>query len=377
MKPLRHCRRFVGFTLIELLVVIAIIGILSALLLPVVNTTKLRAKRTTCVNHLRQIGLGFQMFAHEHDSKLPMQVPARDGGTMELVNLTNQQSADFTSAYRHFQTLSNELVTPKVLVCAMDSRVAAENFPALKNTNVSYFVNVRAEQGKTASILAGDRNLTSNGADQSVLRLDANNYLRWTAELHRFKGNLLYGDGHVEELNRPALMVTTGNPDTVASLILPKDEPPSTGPAPRPTIPESPSVPRPQRTVAGNQSTGAPPFQAATAPQSPPITTGSQFTAKSPYVLPTVESGLSWQTRTQQTMPTTNFIAVVAPPIVDDKEELAMGSFDYQLMKFLQAAIKWWYLLLLLVVLLFIAYTIWREWRNRQERREGRQFLKD
>src|SRR5262245_35454440 len=111
MKPLRHFRQVVGFTLIEMLVVIAIITILAALLLPAVNTTKLRAKRVTCVNHLKQIGLGFQMFAHEHDGKLPMQVSTRDGGTEELISPTNQESADFTSAYRHLQTLSNELVT--------------------------------------------------------------------------------------------------------------------------------------------------------------------------------------------------------------------------------------------------------------------------
>ncbi len=207
-----------------MLVVIAIIGILAALLLPAVNSAKLHAKRIACVNHLRQTGLGFQMFANDHNGKLPMQVSNRDGGTAELVNVTNQESADFTSAYRHFQALSNELVTPKVLLCAMDTRVAAENFPSLRNTNASYFVNVRAENGRSTTILAGDRNLTNNSAGgQTVLRLDANSYLRWTAELHRFKGNLLYADGHVEELNRPAIMAA----NAVAALALPTDEPPS------------------------------------------------------------------------------------------------------------------------------------------------------
>lgn len=365
----------IGFTLLELLVVIAIIGILAALLLPAVNTTKLRAKRITCVNQLKQVGLGFQMFAHEHDGKLPMQVSTREGGTEELISPTNQESADFTSAYRHLQTLSNELVTPKILVCAMDSRLAAGNFPSLKNTNVSYFVNVRAESGKSSSILAGDRNLTSDGGGQSVLRLDANHYLRWTAELHRFKGNLLYADGHVEEFNRPALMVTAGSGEAVSDIALPTDEPPGSPPTiTRNSPPDTPAGPA--RPVFANQSAGAPPFTSAGA-KPPPKTIGHEPVPNRSGFQTLVNSSVSGQVHTQQTTLTTNLVVASAPAALpDDKEDPAMGSFDYQLMKFLQSAIKWWYLLLVLLLLLFIAYFIWREWAKRRERRMTRQALR-
>jgi prepilin-type N-terminal cleavage/methylation domain-containing protein len=69
MKPTIQSDR--AFTLIELLVVIAIIGILAALLLPVLSAVKGNAKRTACLNNLREINQGIRMYYDDSNGASP------------------------------------------------------------------------------------------------------------------------------------------------------------------------------------------------------------------------------------------------------------------------------------------------------------------
>ena len=209
---------------------IAIIAILAGMLLPALAKAKAKAQKIKCTSNLKNVGLGFRIFATDNGDLYPMSVPDAQGGSASAADLR----AGVTLVYRHFLSLSNELQTPKIVLCPSDGlgRVEAVNWSTNRirganaaqyfggNSSVSYFVGFEADETLPQSLLSGDRNITNS--DRTDIRKGIIFRFRMrarrndsppclllsqvgTKNIHDTAGNVALGDGSVQAFSTSKL----------------------------------------------------------------------------------------------------------------------------------------------------------------------------
>ncbi len=148
-----------AFTLIELLVVIAIIAILAAMLLPVLSKAKSRSQGIQCVNNMRQLMLGWQIYAGDNGGRFPPN--ASTGGTHPEVGedsvnpswvagiLNTNADPDNTntallvgSGFGAFGSIGGYVTNPKVYHCPADTSMdPGSGQPRVRSCSMNSWIN--------------------------------------------------------------------------------------------------------------------------------------------------------------------------------------------------------------------------------------------
>lgn len=199
-----------AFTRSELAAVLAALVLLGTLAIPLLAGNRDQSLQTVCLNNLRQVGAALNSWAGSHQSRYPARVPASQGG------LQGAASGLQNNVWFQFLWISNELVTPSLLVCPEDARAkVARDWsahpqtgmlnPSFRDNAVSYTLGLDAFPAYPLSVLSTDGHLVTNGTStgcssgiMTALGVDvppAPGKDLWTPSLHGGSGQVVLADG--------------------------------------------------------------------------------------------------------------------------------------------------------------------------------------
>jgi competence protein ComGC len=184
-----------AFTAIDILVVVVTIALFAIVIIPAAFVRpKTGGARINCVSNLKQIGLGLRMFSNDHEEKFPWNVLSAKSGASEKVS-----TGDPTL---QFLTMTNELISARVLACPSDKAVTrVANFAGLSRTNISYFLCLEGDESTPNNLVSGDRNITGGFYSNRFYWLPVQGgKAGWGTNLHQLAGNIGLSDGSAQQV---------------------------------------------------------------------------------------------------------------------------------------------------------------------------------
>lgn len=141
----------------------------------------------------------------------PFQRSTNEGGTKEL-----------REVWPHFQVLSNELSTPRNLVCPETKTAPAKSWWELRDLNITYFVGLTSEATLPQSLLSGDAGFLISGKppETNLVFLTTNVDISFPQSVHRSIGQIATGDGSVGRLSAKRLKEQLRESGLATNIIL-------------------------------------------------------------------------------------------------------------------------------------------------------------